>query len=125
LKNRQSAESWRIWHRSAGIPGGEIDDYLIPRRASNEGVQSEKAIVRRTLLETRNEQLREPGTMKFLREMHTPKGNATSKIQPLVDDGKSLSDGLRATREGDLSAIVQPYIQFVDARRRCSETACC
>lgn len=98
--------------------------YLIPRRLQPGDLLQAKHAVRETLLETRNQQLNESPTVEFFRQMHTPRsggGNDVS-IDSLIDDGDDLAKALRAGRTGDLSGIVKPYIQFVDAKKRCEHT---
>ena len=98
--------------------------YLIPRRLQSGDLLQAKHAVRETLLETRNQQLNESPTIEFFRQMHTPRSGAGNdiSIDSLIDDGSDLVRALQAGRSGELSGIVKPYIQFVDAKKRCEHT---
>lgn len=91
----------------------------------------EKLRIRAQEVVKRDEQLREPATQKFVKNMekgHVYKGRYVS-IYSLFRDGRELSDSLRAarslprvSREEALEAVIRPAIQFVDDTAVCAET---
>ena len=97
--------------------------YMIPRRVQVGDATAAKALLREALLETRNQQLAEAPTVKFLQKMQTlTRAGQGKTIDALIDDGDQLAQDLRAARAGDLSQIVRPYLQFVDSKQRCEHT---
>lgn len=98
--------------------------YLIPRRVQQGDQFAAKALLREALIETRDQQLAEPSTIEFFRQMHSGRAGAVNSrsVEVLVEDGARLADDLRNARGGDISGVVQPYIQFVDPTTRCTQT---
>ena len=98
--------------------------FLIPRRVHHADHAAAKAMLREALAETRDQQLAESSTVQFLRQMHSARAKTGNSrvIEELVEDGAQLADDLRRARGRDLSGVIRPYIQFVDASARCSET---
>lgn len=98
--------------------------YLIPRRVQQGDRFAAKALLREALVETRDQQLAEPSTIEFFRQMHSGRPGAinSSSVEVLVEDGARLANDLRNARGGDLSGVIQPFVQFVDATTRCTQT---
>lgn len=80
----------------------------------------------------RTRQLAEAGTIAFLRRMHKPARNASSRrasIADLIDDGEALVPALRRCQllsteaaAGQLAEIIRPVVQACDEGARCSQT---
>ena len=91
----------------------------------------EKERIRKQELVKRDEQLREPSTRRFVRQLETSylySGKRVS-IFSLMRDGRELAAGLRRVRSSDrdsvaesLRQIVDPYLQFVDDAAKCEHT---
>jgi hypothetical protein len=98
--------------------------YMLPKSLRDVGNRAAKEMLRRSLLEARDAQLREDSTRSFLTSMHRPrphKGREVS-IENLIEDGTDLARNLREHRGDDLGRVVQPYIQHVDSFQRCEWT---
>jgi len=111
---------WTLSVRRTGVSGcapsvGAKDDIRTTRRAQ--------------LAARRHEQLRLPSTQEFITRMeagHLFKGQLRSVFN-LMRDGRDLANALsnyRASKDASAPArpFVQPYLQFVDARKVCSRT---
>ena len=98
--------------------------YMLPKSIKDVGNRVAKDMLRESLLEARDAQLREDSTRSFLTGMHRPrshKGREVS-IENLIEDGVDLAQALREHRDGDLGRVVQPYLQYVDSTQRCEWT---
>lgn len=98
--------------------------YMLPRSVKDVGSRVAKEMLRESLLEARDAQLREDSTRSFLTGMHRPrshKGREVS-IENLIEDGADLARALREHRDGTLGRVVQPYLQYVDSSQRCEWT---
>ena len=94
-------------------------------------LKQEKARIRAQELVKRDEQLREPATRRFIKEMEKKsvhRGHFVS-IFSLIRDGRELAQSLRMTRslQGServraLGEVIAPYLQFVDDAERCEHT---
>lgn len=112
------------WHVS--IHAGDIR--LLSEIESNS--ETAKDVIRNRHLQERNAQLREPSVVSFIHAMErrrlTEKG--WQSIFSVMRDGSELADSLVELRdnpdtfEDHLSAVISPYIQFVEPGVRCSET---
>jgi hypothetical protein len=89
---------------------------------------SSKDVIRQRHLLERNAQLREKSVSEFID--HMERKNLTAKgwhsIFSVMRDGKQLAKSLEQlsnqARTVEISAVIDPYIQFVEPRARCSET---
>ena len=98
--------------------------YMVARSVAELAPREAKDLLRRSLLEVRRQQISDPVTQGFLKGMHqvrTFKGRKAS-IENLIDDGKELAEAIRKSRGEDLSDVVDPYIEFVDSKKRCEHT---
>ena len=98
--------------------------YMIPRRVQQGDPVAAKHLLRASLRDTRDQQLAESSTVEFFRRMHAPRAgsSANKTIDVLVDDGATLARDLREHRVGDLTQVIQPYLQFVLPGERCAHT---
>lgn len=98
--------------------------YLVPRSVDQLSPTDAKDLLRRSLLEARALQLESPGTRKFFGEVCAPKLHEGKPIgiEDLIDDGQSLAKALRDHRDGDLRAVVNPYLQYVSTDLDCIHT---
>lgn len=98
-----------------------------PQRSAE--LHAEKERVRRQELIKRDEQLSQPSVRRFIAEMESPReyrGQFVS-IFSLMRDGAELAEALRAARPfsgqaGDLSKIIDPYVEVVRSSDRCPHT---
>lgn len=94
--------------------------YMVPRSDDQMSPADAKELLRSFLSEARSLQLESPGVRKFLGEVCAPRLHAG--IEDLIDDGRSIAEALRATRNGDLKSVVDPYLQFVSIDQDCIHT---
>ena len=94
-------------------------------------LELEKARIRAQELVKRDEQLREPATRAFIKQMESKsihRGRFVS-IYSVMRDGRELADSLRAAtavpraeRTSALREVVDPYLQMVDEAEYCEHT---
>lgn len=98
--------------------------YMLAQSVSDLPQQAAKNFLRESLLETRYQQLSESTTKSFLEGMHRQRSFAGRivSIENLIDDGASLANDIRENRDKHLSAVVDPYLQFVDSKKKCEFT---
>ncbi|MCS3757485.1 DUF4338 domain-containing protein [Salinibacter ruber] len=90
-----------------------------------------KSRIRDTLVAARDDQLRDESTRSFVQEMESPSSHAgngrprETSIQDLFLAPEALADDLRSFADapvhrklGQLTDIIQPYLQFVDSDER-------
>jgi len=89
--------------------------YMIAGSIAEENPDEAKAILRKTLQDSRSRQLAEKSTRTFLEVMHRPRTFSGRKvsIETLIDDGADLAESIRRNKNGDLAVVVDPYLQFV------------
>jgi hypothetical protein len=90
--------------------------------------EAERTRVRRQELIKRDEQLRQPSVARFVSAMEEPReyGGRFVSIFSLMRDGRELAEGLGALGEvrdqEALRALIDPYVQIVEAGQRCERT---
>lgn len=98
--------------------------YMVARNITELAPRDAKELLRKSLLEARRQQISDPTTQSFLKGMHRLrlfKGRKVN-IENLIDDGGDLAQTISKNLQGNLSGVVDPYIEFVDPGRKCNYT---
>ena len=95
-----------------------------PRRTVNKKYLDKNVVQAQEQLK-RDEQLRKPSVIKFIRSMETKRlfGSEFVSIFSLMRDGRELADKLRTVDDAShLTEVIQPYVQIVETGKICSHT---
>jgi Domain of unknown function (DUF4338) len=111
------------------VEHGQITLYS-PTAQKEEDPTLAKEIARRIGLFAKEDQLKDPTVRRFITTLESPgRGSAAIPITSLIADGRTLREQLepivhlpKEERGSALSQIIKPYLQLVEADKRCELT---